>query len=61
MIGKRYIKDNKRNIIAVRSISFIEIPEDFEIKSIKSSCIIKSQIPAINCSPNIINKEVFKL
>lgn len=61
MVGKRYIKDYEGKIRGWVSVPFVEIPENFEIKSIKSSCIIKSQIPAINCSPNIINKEVFKL
>ena len=48
MIGTKYLKDNNGKIIGTKRVPFIEIPENYEVKTIKSYKIIKSQVAAIN-------------
>jgi len=48
MIGHRDKKDSSGRIRGRYHVPFVEISENYEVKSIKSCNIIKSQIPAIN-------------
>lgn len=71
MVGYRKIIDYNGRVVRTRKVLFNEIPENYEIKSINSNNIIKSQIPALNIvcetnenskkKKNIADKEIIKL